>query len=202
MSNETETGNVQVVETDEGQVSHLGQVGEIDPPVAEDTGDKKLSGESDDSGAQIAQSDARDESAEIPQSDEDQDASRHPDDDDSSRGQNTDNSDEQDTFDRSYVEKLRKENAKYRDRAKRTDELAHRLQTALVAADGRLADPEDLPYEDAYLDDPEALQDAITDLIRRKPGLRSRKFTGDVGAGDRGSKHKAPVDLLQIMKSM
>lgn len=112
------------------------------------------------------------------------------------------NDDEQDTFDRAYVEKLRKESAKYRDRAKRTDELAHRLQVALVAADGRLADPEDLEYSDEYLDDPEALQDAITELIKRKPGLRSRKFHGDAGAGDRGSKHKAPVDLLQIMKSM
>lgn len=167
-----EVENVQVEETIDGQIS--------DP-----TPDEGLHGADDHAGDQddwVSQTDPiEDQDAVSPES-----------------GTN----DEQDTFDRAYVEKLRKESAKYRDRAKRTDELAHRLQTALVAADGRLADPEDLPYEDAYLDDPEALQDAITDLIRRKPGLRSRKFTGDVGAGDRGSKHKAPVDLLQIMKSM
>lgn len=167
-----EVENVQAEETIEGQIS--------DP-----TPDEGLHGADDHAGGPSDNS--------VEKSDEDQDASR---------GDGDHDSDEQDTFDRAYVEKLRKENAKYRDRAKRTDELAHRLQVALVAADGRLADPEDLDYAEEYLDDPEALTEAITDLIKRKPGLRSRKFTGDVGAGDRGSKHKAPVDLLQIMKSM
>ncbi|MGB6146004.1 MAG: hypothetical protein WBG75_00145, partial [Mycolicibacter algericus] len=47
--------------------------------------------------------------------------------------------DEADTFPREVVEKLRQENGKYRQRAQRTDELAHRLHTELVRATGRLA---------------------------------------------------------------
>ena len=174
-----EVENVQAEETIEGQIS--------DP-----TPDDGLHGADDHAGVEnpthAEDHDGQDDSA--------------GESDDSGGDNDTTPDEDQDTFDRAYVEKLRKESAKYRDRAKRTDELAHRLQVALVAADGRLADPEDLEYAEEYLADPEALQDAITDLIRRKPGLRSRKFTGDVGAGDRGSKHKAPVELLQIMKSM
>jgi hypothetical protein len=53
------------------------------------------------------------------------------------------------TFDRPYVETLRKESAGYRDRAKtaeaRAEELAKRLHTSLVTATGKLADPSDLP---------------------------------------------------------
>jgi hypothetical protein len=200
MSNENE--NVQVAEADEGQVINFEQVGEIDPPVAEETGDKKLSGESDDSGGEIPHLDTRDESGQIAQSDEDQAGSRHPDDDDSNPGHDDLGSDEQDTFDRSYVEKLRKENAKYRDRAKHADDLAHRLHTALVAADGRLADPADLPYDESHLDDPEALTAAVTALVKSKPGLRAQQIRGDVGAGDRGTPKKAPVDLIGIMRGM
>lgn len=122
--------------------------------------------------------------------------------DDSGGDNDTTPDEEQDTFDRAYVEKLRKENAKYRDRAKRTDELAHRLHTALVAADGRLADPADLPYDEAHLDDPDALTAAVTALVKTKPGLRAQQIRGDVGAGDRGTPKKAPVDLIGIMRGM
>lgn len=68
---------------------------------------------------------------------------------------------ESETFPRSYVEQLRAENRRYREPGKRADELARRLHTALVAATGRLADPDDLPYTDEYLDSPEALSSAI-----------------------------------------
>lgn len=110
--------------------------------------------------------------------------------------------DEQDSFPRAYVEKLRKENADYRGRAKRADEFAHRLHAALVAADGRLADPSDLEFDDAHLDDPDALSTAITDLVKRKPGLRAQQVRGDVGAGERGSRKQASTDLLAIMKGL
>lgn len=192
MSNETETGNVQVDETVEGQISNP-TPGAPKGHIQDATPADDLSGENPG------------------KSDEDQDASRHPDDDDSSRGhddpdsnqgQDDPGSDEQDTFDRSYVEKLRKENAKYRDRAKHADDLAHRLHTALVAADGRLADPADLPFDEANLDDPEALTAAVTALVKTKPGLRAQQIRGDVGAGDRGTPKKAPVDLIGIMRGM
>ncbi|MDN6537105.1 MAG: hypothetical protein L0K73_09920 [Corynebacterium variabile] len=83
------------------------------------------------------------------------------DDQDSSQGHDDPGSDEQDTFPRAYVEKLRKENAGYREKAKRTEALERRLHHALVAADGRLADPSDLPFDAAHLDDPDALAAAV-----------------------------------------
>ena len=101
---------------------------------------------------------------------------------------------EPETFPREYVEKLRRESAGYRDRAKRADELGERLQVALVEATGRLADATDLPYVPEYLDDPEALTEAVDALLRAKPHLASRKPVGDVGQGAGGS---APEFSLQ-----
>ncbi|AZA11084.1 hypothetical protein [Corynebacterium gerontici] len=112
---------------------------------------------------------------------------------------------ERDSFDRSYVEKLRKESAGYRERAKEAEAKAEDLQTklfrALVSMDGRLADPEDLPFEEAYLDDAEALQEAIGSLLERKPGLRSRKVSGDIGQGARGDS-KPPMGLIDLIRAM
>jgi hypothetical protein len=99
-----------------------------------------------------------------------------------------------DTFPREYVEKLRQESAKYRDRAKAADDLRHRLHDALAQLDGRLADPTDLAYADEHLDDVGA---AITDLIERKPHL-ARKPSGDVGQGNRGTGESA--NLLGILR--
>ena len=70
-----------------------------------------------------------------------------------------------DTFPRSYVESLRQENGKYRQRAQRADELAHRLHRALVEADGRLHDASDLEFADEHLDDAEALTAAVDALL-------------------------------------
>lgn len=114
-----------------------------------------------------------------------------------------------DTFDRAYVEKLRRENADYRARAKDRDEVAatrddyaRRLHAALVRADGRLADPDDLPFDAAHLDDADALTAAIGDLVERKPGLRARQYGGDVGAGTRGSTPKVNTDLIEIIRGI
>ena len=106
---------------------------------------------------------------------------------------------EQDTFPRDYVEKLRDENAKYRQRAQKADDLAHRLHNALTAATGRLADPSDLPYEESHLDDPEALQRAIQELLEKKPHLGSRKPAGNIGQGVSGS--TGAVDLAAMMRA-
>ena len=105
----------------------------------------------------------------------------------------------QDTFSRDYVEKLRHENGKYRQRAQRTDELAHRLHTALVAATGRLADPTDLEFSEDHLEDPEALQAAVDELLARKPHLAARRPRGDVGQGAASSGDT--VDLAGLLRS-
>lgn len=110
--------------------------------------------------------------------------------------------DEGDTFPRKYVEDLRRENAKYRERAQESEKIAQRLQTALVSLDGRLADPEDLPFDWAYIEDPEALAEAISDLIARKPGLRAQQLAGDAGQGKRGSEKKPAADLISLIRGL
>jgi len=106
---------------------------------------------------------------------------------------------EPDTFPREVVEKLRQENAKYRQRAHQADTLAERLHTELVRATGKLADPTDLPFDAEHLDDPEALAAAVTDLLDRKPHLAARRPSGDIGQGNRGSA-PAPFSLLEVLK--
>lgn len=108
---------------------------------------------------------------------------------------------EAETFPRSYVEELREENKRYRLRANGVDELSQRLHTALVAADGRLQDASDLPYEQAHLEDAEALKAAIDSLIEAKPHLRARRATGDIGAGSRGNSANS-TDLIEIIRSL
>lgn len=112
--------------------------------------------------------------------------------------QDVDDDDRQDMFPRDYVEKLRDENAKYRQRAQRADKLAQRLHQALVESTGRLADPTDMPFDESHLDDPEALQDAVEDLVARKPHLASRRPRGDVGQG--ASSSAGDVDLAALLR--
>lgn len=107
--------------------------------------------------------------------------------------------DQQDSFPRSYVEKLRDENAKYRQRAQQSDDLAQRLHTALVAATGRLHDPTDIPFDEAHLDDPEALEAAIEDLVAKKPHLAARRPRGDVGQG--ATRSNSTVDLAGLLRA-
>ena len=102
------------------------------------------------------------------------------------------------TFPRSYVEELRAENQRYRERGKRADELARRLHTALVAATGRLADPSDLPFDEAHLADPDALAAAIDELLTRKPHMAARKPVGDIGQGATPS--AGTVDLAALLR--
>ena len=104
---------------------------------------------------------------------------------------------EPDTFPRDYVEKLRDENARYRQRAGKADDLARRVHRLQVAATGLLADPDDLEFNEDHLDDEEALTAAIEDLLARKPHLAARRPRGDVGQGitDTG-----PVDLAAVLR--
>lgn len=106
---------------------------------------------------------------------------------------------EPDTFPRDYVEKLRDENAKYRQRAQHADDLAQRLHVALAAATGRLQDASDLPFDESHLDDPEALETAISTLLESKPHLASRRPTGNVGQG--ATVTDTTVDLAGLLRS-
>ncbi|WP_353107738.1 hypothetical protein [Gordonia sp. (in: high G+C Gram-positive bacteria)] len=113
--------------------------------------------------------------------------------------QPTDAPEEPDTFSREYVEKLRQENGRYRQRAQRADDLAHRLHRELVRSDGRLQDPTDLDFSDDHLaDDGVSLTEAIDDLLTRKPHLATRRPIGDVGQGATTS--STDVNLLGILR--
>lgn len=131
--------------------------------------------------------------------------SSHVDEHHDSEGQGDDErhaGEEQQTFPRSYVEKLRKESAGYRERAGKVDALEQQLHAALVRLDGRLADPADLEFNPEHLEDGDALAAAVTALVERKPGLKAQKFSGDAGAGKRGSGKKPPADLISIIRGM
>ncbi|MBF6330264.1 hypothetical protein [Nocardia transvalensis] len=104
-----------------------------------------------------------------------------------------------DMFPRAYVEKLRDENAKYRQRAGRADEYAHRLHAELVRATGRLTDPTDLPFDPDHLTDPQTLTTAIDALLARKPHLAARTPVGDIGQGATSS--AAAVDLAGLLRA-
>lgn len=106
--------------------------------------------------------------------------------------------DDAQTFPRAYVEKLRQENGRYREQAKTADDLAHRLHTAITAATGRLAAPDELTFDPAHLDDEDALTAAIDDLLARKPYLAARRPSGDVGQG--ASPVAPTVDLGGILR--
>jgi len=104
-----------------------------------------------------------------------------------------------DTFPRSVVEELRRENGRYRQRAQQADELAHRLHVELVRATGRLADPTDLPFDAEHLDDGEKLSNALDNLLAAKPHLATRRPSGDIGQGQRGSA-SGGFSLLDMLK--
>ena len=108
--------------------------------------------------------------------------------------------DDAQTFPRAYVEKLRQEAADARVRAKRADELARELFTARVAATGRLADPNDLPFDDALLADMPALEAAIDELVADHPHYAARRPRGDVGQGTTGS-DGGTVDLAGLLRA-
>ncbi|WP_197381261.1 hypothetical protein [Mycolicibacterium mengxianglii] len=97
-----------------------------------------------------------------------------------------------DQFPREYVEKIRKESAGYRDRARTAeterDELAVRLHTELVRATGRLADPTDLQFDADHLVEADKLTASIDALVASKPHLKARAF-GDAGQGAKSAGH-------------
>lgn len=108
-----------------------------------------------------------------------------------------------DTFPPSYVEELRKESAKHRDRARqaeeRADALARQLHGELVRATDRLENPADLAYDAEHLDDPEKLKAALDALLSDRPYFRKRKVAGDAGQGPRGG-GQAPFSLLGAIR--
>ena len=106
-------------------------------------------------------------------------------------------SDEPDTFDRAYVEDLRKESAGYRTQVRELQQQLHRVK---VEQTGKLADPSDLEFDPAHLDDPDALLAAIEALLADRPHLKARRF--DPAGAAQGPKQGGggQVNLAAIMR--
>ncbi|CAN5134121.1 hypothetical protein BH11ACT7_BH11ACT7_20560 [soil metagenome] len=111
----------------------------------------------------------------------------------------TETEDEPETFPRSYVEELRQESGRYRQRAQQGDVYGQRLHTELVRATGRLADPTDLPFDAGHLHDGDSMSLAIDELLTRKPHLASRRPVGDIGQGASSSSTES-VDLAELLR--
>jgi len=111
---------------------------------------------------------------------------------------------EPDTFPRSYVEELREEARGYRQRISteenRVAELSEHLWRNHVAATGRLADPDDLPWPtDTDPSDTDQIHEKIDALLSRKPHLAARRANGDIGQHDRAE--TAPVNLAAMLRA-
>ena len=106
--------------------------------------------------------------------------------------------DEPKTFSQEYVSELRNEAKGHRETSKA---LATRLHSELVRASGRLADPNDLPFDQAHIDNPDALNTAIDELLTRKPHFASRRPNGAVGQGVKDS-GTPPGSIIAHLKTL
>ena len=126
-----------------------------------------------------------------------------------SEGDPSSTSEPEETFYRPYVERLRRESAEYRTRAKRADELESRLRVAVVreGTAGILEDPGDLLRHreaDELLDDDgypdvEKVRAAAHELAAGKPHLARRRPEGDVDQGAR-VEQTPEVSLTQMLR--
>lgn len=82
--------------------------------------------------------------------------------------------------------------------AKRIETPGKGTTAWLYLPEGRLAAPDELAFDEAHLDDEEALTAAIDDLLARKPYLAARRPVGDVAQG--ASPVAATVDLAGLIR--
>ncbi len=126
-------------------------------------------------------------------------------DDDQQDDDGDDDQQDGDTFPRPYVERLRARSAGYRARAKQAEGRAGELERALfterVRALDVLADPTDLPYDAELLDDPDALAEAVRQLVKDRPHYRRRGTLDGAGTGSRDRAGTSDgVSLAAIMR--
>lgn len=106
------------------------------------------------------------------------------------------------TYPASVVKGLRKEAASYRERSKtaeaRVTDLEQKLFAVQVDATGRLASATDLSFDAALVDDDEALNAAIDELLAERPHYaKARRPAGNLGQGELGQK-TAPADFAGL----
>jgi hypothetical protein len=105
---------------------------------------------------------------------------------------------------RTEIRRLRDESATHRVSSRRADTLAEWLVTAYAAAAGLLADPADLAFDVALLDDdglpdPARVATAVDDLLAARPHLASRTPRGSI---DQGARDDTPdVSLVGLLRA-
>lgn len=109
------------------------------------------------------------------------------------------------TFDRDYVERLRGKSAGYRLRMKdaesRVDTLQRQLFTERLARLDVVVDLDAVPYDAALLEDNDALQEYVEELLESKPYLRKRTATGDIGQHSSNGGDRGGFSLLDAMRA-
>lgn len=107
------------------------------------------------------------------------------------------------TYPAKVVKDLRKENASHRERARtaeaRADDLARQVFRLRVEATGKLADPDDLPFDADLLADDDKLTAAVDDLIAKRPHYAKRRAAGSIGQGERGYEN-VPQDFSALLR--
>lgn len=77
--------------------------------------------------------------------------------------------------------------------------LSQAVFTAQVGSLGLLVDPAEMPYDPALVNDPDALQAAVSALLVAKPYLAKMRVSGDIDQGPR-DEVTPPVSLTGILK--
>lgn len=108
------------------------------------------------------------------------------------------------TFDPDYIAQLRQEAAEGRVKAKRADALARQAMKAIAASDGRLIDPDDLAFDQQFLDDDglvdaDRVRAAIESLLERKPHLAARRPSASITQG--AQPMSGQVSLLDFLRA-
>ena len=120
-------------------------------------------------------------------------------DDESREGSNAATDDPADTTE----QKLRRQAQRYRLRARdassKAEHYARELFTARLAALDVLADPSDMTFDLELLDEPDALAQAVAELVKRKPHLAKRLASGDIGQGAGAGGNPGDVSLVSLI---
>jgi len=110
-------------------------------------------------------------------------------------------------FSREYVSQIRQEAADRRkaaaEAAQRADDLSRQLFLAKVAATGKMADPNDVPYSPDLVADDEALTAAIDATLAAHPHYASRRPAPgtNIGQGPQGSPVAPPPSLIDAIRA-
>lgn len=111
---------------------------------------------------------------------------------------------EDDTFPRSYVQRLRERSNGYRLQLRERESDVAALQRQLFAERLQrldlVVDVDAVAFDPALLDEPNALQEHVEQLLDAKPYLRKRKVSGNIGQHSNTS-DKGGFSLLDAMRA-